>query len=251
MNLYINDPVQRPINATDESFARLPDFLGNEENEGRNRYHWRFDEPYKYQTMMRNYYRLATEVDAVCGRVIDMLDEQGVRENTLIIFTTDNGYYHGEHGLADKWYPHNESIRVPLVIDDPRMDASIRGTTSEAMTLSVDLAPTILSFTDQKVPTGMQGRNLKPLYDGSAPDHWRNEFFYEHPTIRDIDFIPSSQALVREDWKLMFWPDFDRYQLFDLANDPREEHDLIDDPGQTERISQMKSRLAELRNDAQ
>ena len=249
MDLYKDDTMRRPTNANDESFHRLPDFIANEGNEGRNRYHWRFDEPYKYQTMMRNYYRLASEVDAVCGRVIELLEQQGVRDNTLIIFTTDNGYYHGEHGLADKWYPHAESIRVPLIIDDPRMDDSLRGTTNDAMTLSVDLAPTILEFAGTEVPDRMQGRDLATIYQGNRSE-WRREFFYEHPTIRNINFIPSSEALVRKDWKLMHWPDFDRYQLFDLVNDPREENDLIGDGQQSERIAEMKSALARLRDAA-
>ena len=70
------------------------------------RWYWRFDTPEKYQTMMKNYCRLATEVDATCGRVLAELEKQGLLENTLVIFTTDNGYFHAERGLADKWYPH-------------------------------------------------------------------------------------------------------------------------------------------------
>jgi hypothetical protein len=103
MSLYQGVHVPVPVNATDESFHRLPAFIANEANESRVRWHWRFDTPEKFQTMMKNYYRLATEVDSTCQRVLDELKKQGLLDNTLVIFTGDNGYYHAEHGLADKW----------------------------------------------------------------------------------------------------------------------------------------------------
>lgn len=250
MELYKNDTIPVPENATDESFKRLPKFLGTEKNEGRNRWHWRFDTPEKYQTMMKNYYRLASEVDATCGVVMDELSKQGVLDNTLVIFTTDNGYYHAEHGLGDKWYPHQESIRVPLIIKDPRMTDSARGKVSEAMTLNVDLAPTILNAVGINAPTTMQGTDLSPLYLADEQPQWRTEFFYEHPTLRNTDFIPASEALVRKNWKYFYWPDFKREQLFDLAADPMEENDLAGDPTQTERLAEMRTRFAELKEQA-
>ncbi|QDU89841.1 Arylsulfatase [Pirellulimonas nuda] len=250
MELYKDVTVPVAPNATDASFRRLPDFVANEKNEGRNRWHWRFDTPEKHQTMMKNYYRLATEVDATCGRVIEELRRQGTLEDTLVIFTTDNGYYHAEHGLADKWYPHQESIRVPLIIRDPRMPEAERGSTDDAMTLNVDLAPTVLAAAGVAAPPGMQGRDLSPLYLAQQRPEWREEFFYEHPTIRDVSFIPSSEALVRRDWKYMFWPDFDREQLFDLKADPREENDLAGDPASAERLAEMRARFAQLKASA-
>ena len=245
--LYENVVIPVPANATGESFRRLPPFLANERNEGRNRWHWRFDTPEKYQSMMKNYYRLATEVDTVCGRVMAELESQGVLDQTLVIFTTDNGYYHGEHGLADKWYPHQESIRVPLIIHDPRMPGTIRGTTRDEVTLNVDLAPTILAAAGIARPERMQGRDLAPLYLGAEKPGWRTEFFYEHPTIKSVDFIPSSEALVRRDWKYLYWPDFGLEQLFDLAADPREENDLAKDPAQAARLVEMRGRFAALK----
>ena len=249
MKLYNDGPVPVPPNATEESWKRLPDFF-DEENEGRNRWHWRFDTPEKYQTMMKNYYRLATEVDATCGRIIAELKEQGIYDNTLVIFTTDNGYYHGEHGLADKWYPHQESIRVPLIIDDPRMRETSRGTTDGSFTLNADLAPTILAFTGIPAPATMQGRDIAPLYLEEEKPEWRTEFFYEHATIQNKDFIPASEALVRKDWKFFHWEDHGIDQLFHIAEDPHEENDLIGDPSQTERLAEMRARFAELKEAA-
>ena len=247
MSLYEDVTIPVPANATDESFHRLPPFVANEANEGRVRWHWRFDTPEKYQIMMKNYYRLATEVDSTSARILAELDKQGLLENTLVIFTTDNGYYHAEHGLADKWYPHEESIRVPLIIVDPRMDASRRGTTNDDFALNVDLAPTILAAVGIPEPAHMQGRDLAPVYLQGTPVDWRDEFFYEHPTIRSIDFIPSSEALVQKDWKYLFWPDYGTEQLFDLRQDPHEENDLIADPAQALRLAAMRARFAELK----
>jgi arylsulfatase A-like enzyme len=247
MALYQDVTVPVPVNATDESFHRLPPFIANERNEGRVRWHWRFDTPEKFQTMMKNYYRLATEVDTTCSRVLAELAKEGVLDNTLIIFTGDNGYYHAEHGLADKWYPHQESIRVPLIVRDPRMPAARHGTTDDNFVLNVDLAPTILAAAGIAAPARMQGRDLAPLYLAKSPPAWRTEFFYEHATIRNINFIPSSEALVRKDWKYLLWPDFQREQLFDLRADPHEENDLIADPAQAPRLAEMRQRFAELK----
>jgi arylsulfatase A-like enzyme len=226
---------------------RLPPFIANEKNEGRVRWHWRFDTPEKYQTMMKNYYRLAAEVDTTCGRVLAELAKQGVLDNTLVLFTGDNGYYHAEHGLADKWYPHEESIRVPLIVRDPRLGKARRGQTNDDFALNVDLAPTILDAAGLKAPRNMQGRDLAPLYlEGQKPE-WRTEFFYEHATIQNTNFIPSSEALVRKGWKYFYWPDFNTEQLFDLRADPMEESDRIADPAQAVRLAEMRRRFAELK----
>ena len=248
MSLYTDVDVPVPENATQASFERLPDFVGNEKNEGRNRWHWRFDTPEKFQKMMKNYYRLATEVDSTCGRILAELRRQGLDESTLVIFTTDNGYYHAEHGLADKWYPHQESIRVPLIIHDPRMDESVAGQTNDDFTLNVDLAPTILAAANIEPPEAMQGKDISMLYRGEKKPEWRTEFFYEHPMLRSTDFIPASEALVRKDWKYFYWPEFDREQLFHLVDDPIEEHDLAEDPAFADQLSEMRRRFAELKD---
>ncbi len=250
MKLYEDVTIPVPKTSADEYFRRLPPFIANEKNEGRNRWHWRFDTPEKYQTMMKNYYRLATEVDATCGRVLEELRRQGVLDNTLVVFTTDNGYYHAEHGLADKWYPHEESIRTPLIVRDPRLPAAKRGRTDDAMTLNVDLAPTFLAAAGIAAPARMQGRNITPLYLAAKRPMWRNEFFYEHATIRNIDFIPSSEALVRREVKYLFWPDFKHEELFDLKADPGETNDLAGSPAHAATLAAMRTRFAELKQAA-
>ena len=175
------------------------------------------------------------------------LKARGLMENTLVIFTTDNGYFHGEHGLADKWYPYEESIRVPLIVRDPRMPESRRGKINHDFVLNVDLAPTILSFAGVAIPTGVQGRDFAPLYLAANKPAWRQEFFYEHATIRNTDFIPSSEALVRKDLKYIYWPDFKYEELFDLKRDPLEEHNLAQNAAYSTTLKRLRARFAELK----
>jgi arylsulfatase A-like enzyme len=239
-----------PANMTDDGFLRLPPFIATENNEARVRWRKRFDTPEKYQTYMTNYYRLVTEVDAVVGRVLAQLAAQRLDRNTLVIFTTDNGYFHGEHGLADKWYPYEESIRVPLIVRDPRLHSDRRGSVSDDIVLNADLAPTILRCAGADVPAGMQGRDFAPLYLGQRPADWRTEFFYEHATIKNTSFIPSSQALVRTDEKYVWWPDFKHEELFDLTVDPGENRNLARDSAQAGRLRDLRAKFFELRDSA-
>lgn len=246
-SLYQDVTIPIPPTAGDKFFRLLPPFIANEKNEGRNRWHWRFDTPEKYQEYMKSYYRLATEVDTVAGRILDELKSSGLDRDTLVIFTTDNGYFHGEHGLADKWYPYDESIRVPLIIRDPR--ARQAGQVRDEMVLNVDLAPTILGFAGVTPPPGMQGRDLAPLYLGPTPRDWRRQYFYEHATIRDTDFIPSSEALVRRNIKYIYWPDFKYEELFDLRRDPRETRNLITNRAYAGQLAALRRELARLRRE--
>lgn len=249
--LYTEVTVPVPPTATEAALLRRPPCLRQSTNESRVRWHWRFDTPEKYQTMMKNYYRLCSEVDAASGRVIEELRRQGVLDQTLVVFTSDNGYFHGEHQFADKWYPYEESIRVPLIVRDPRAPQRQRGRTNEAFALNVDLASTFLAAARARAPKTMQGRDLSPLYLARKPPAWRTEFFVEHSTITSKWRIPSSEALVRKDVKYIVWPEWDYEELFDLTVDPGEQHNLIADPAQAARLAALRARLAELKAAAQ
>mmetsp|Transcript_16282 Transcript_16282/g.35427 ORF Transcript_16282/g.35427 Transcript_16282/m.35427 type:complete len:746 (+) Transcript_16282:151-2388(+) len=242
--LYEDDVIPDPPNNDLRSYNALPEFF-EATNEGRTRWRWRYETPDKQQHMMKNYYRMASEVDSACDLILKELYLQGELDRTLVIFTTDNGNYHAEHGLADKWYPHQESIRVPLIIRDPRMSADVVGTINEELTLNIDLAPTMLAAAGITAPDHMMGRDMAQLYLGTeqaqTPNvasgrylphddatRWRSEFFYEHPIISHKEYIPSSEALVRKDYKYFYWPDYKVEQLFHLAEDPGEDFDLLD-----------------------
>lgn len=250
MEFYKNITIPIPKTATDEHFRKLPAFIANEKNEGRNRWHWRFDTPEKYQEYMKNYYRLATEVDDTCGKIIADLEKRKLLDSTLVIFTTDNGYFHGEHGLADKWYPYQESIRVPLIILDPRMAKSNAGSINDEITLNVDLAPTILNASKVEIPKTMQGRDLSPLYLEKSITSWRKEFFYEHAIIKNKEFIPASEALVQKNIKYIYWPDYATEELYDLTKDPFEEINVIQNENYKDILKQSRTRFKELKAEA-
>lgn len=250
--LYANKTVPTPKTATEKHFQDLPHFFRNGRNFGRGRWQGRYSTPQLYQKMMKNMYRMVTEVDETCGRILEELKKQQVLSRTIVIFTTDNGNFHGEHGLAEKWFPYEESIRVPLIIEDPRMPTVMRGKRNDDFTLNIDLAPTILSAAKIPVPGVMQGRDMSQLYRQTHQDDnskWRDEFYYEWFT-GDKQAIPASLALVRKDSKYILWPDYDYEQLFRLDDDPFEEKDLFQTTLKTDKIllDSMKTRMGELKN---
>src|SRR5262249_17457665 len=148
------------------------------------------------------------------------------------------------------WYPYEESIRVPLIVRDPRLPAPKRGGVNDDIVLNADLAPTMLAFAGIAAPARMQGRDFAPLYLAARKPEWRDEYFYEHATIRNTDFIPSSEALVRKEIKYIRWPDFNYEELFDLRRDPLEERNLAADPAYRATLAKLRQRFAELRAQA-
>ena len=164
-------------------------------------------------------------------------------------------WYTYSHSLALLFhnfrYPHQESIRVPLIIRDPRMKDEKKGTTNDDFTLNIDLAPTILAAAGIQAPEKFMGRDMSSLYlNPETSSKWRDEFFYEHPIISRKDYIPSSEALVRKDYKYMYWPDYKYEQLFDLVKDPGELEDIFNQ-NDTKTMSikkDMKRRFKELKN---
>ncbi|MEO7133180.1 MAG: sulfatase/phosphatase domain-containing protein, partial [Vicinamibacterales bacterium] len=241
--LYQGVTIPPPLHGDPKYLAALPPFLSNESNEGRIRYHWRFDTSESYQAYMTRYYRLITEVDAAIGRLVDELRAQNVYEHTLILVIGDNGYFQADRGLADKWYPYEESNRVPLIVRDPRLASRRRNATRGELALNLDIAPTIVAAAGLPIPKGMQGEDVSPLYLQARPPAWRDEFFYEHPTITNRDRIPSSQGVIRRDWKYIEWPEFDYRQLFDMTADPDEVQNLAGHPAHASQQARLRQRL--------
>ena len=244
---YQEDRIPVAKTATDFHFKALPPFLATEENEGRVRWHWRFDTPEKYQRYMKAYYRMLTEMDQAIGKIIAELKKEGAYENTLIVFMGDNGYFHAEHGLADKWYPYQEALKVPLIILDPRMGMDKKNSTNDDFVLNIDIAPTILAAAGEKIPSVMQGIDLSVLYLGKEKVKWRQEFFYEHPVVLNEKRIPASEALVRKTEKYIYWPNYNYEQYFNLIKDPWEEKDGFKDPENSSAIKSLKKHFYELK----
>jgi arylsulfatase A-like enzyme len=246
---YRDDIIPVPETSSDEYFKSLPYFLATDENEGRIRWHWRFDTPQKYQKYMKAYYRILTEMDLAVGRIIDELIKQDVYDKTLIIFIGDNGYFHGEHGLADKWYPYEEALRIPLIIHDPRLPVSARDAENNEFVLNADIAPTIIKAVGEPVPRSMQGKDLSGLYLTKKPVKWRRDFYYEHPFVTSERRIPSSEAIVTHRDKYICWPFYNYEEYYDLQSDPLEKQNRIGDSSKSERIRYLKKRLNLLKND--
>ncbi|RMG70503.1 MAG: hypothetical protein D6722_08600, partial [Bacteroidetes bacterium] len=175
-SLYESEVWQKPPTADSAFFGHFsPEFVAG--NEARKRYHTRFRTPERYDASREGYARLIHGLDVVVGELLDSLEAKGLAGETVIIFTSDNGFYLGEYGFAGKWYGSEASARVPMVLMDPR-GGRPRGETRSGLALNIDLAPTLLDLAGVEAPGGMQGRSLLDLID-RAPD-WRQAFFYEH-----------------------------------------------------------------------
>ena len=247
-SLYADVVIPLPDLATEEAFRRLPKFV--QESEARRRWSTRFDSPEKAQAVLRDYYRLISGLDREVGRIVDELARKGLAGNTVIFFTSDNGYALADRGLADKWFMYEESIRVPLIVFDPRLPIARRGRTLDSVALNVDLAPTMLDMAGVPVPKAMQGRSLAPLLAAdAAPADWRTEFFYEHHTGANI--IPPSEGVRTERWKYIRWlpPNPLVEELYDLANDPLEQRNLFSDPAHAQSLAELRAKWEQYRRD--
>jgi len=216
-------------------------------SESRRRWEIRFS-PKLFQETVKDYYRLLFGVDREIGRMRDELEKQGMAENTVIIFTSDHGFYLGERGLAGKWFAHEESIRIPLLIHDPRNRRKREQPLTE-LVLNIDMAPTILSYAGLSAPDQMQGRSLTSLLMKPSGE-WRSDFFYEHHFIPNR--IPESEAVRSERWKYIHWlaPKPGVEELYDLENDPLERHNLAGDSSHRETLAGMRRRWQELKKAA-
>ncbi len=239
-SLYSGMTIPLPPAATDEFYRRLPPFV--RESEGRARWTRRFATDAMAQGTLRDYYRLVTGIDREIGRIRAALAEKGLAENTVVIFTSDNGFFLGDRGLADKWLMYEESIRLPLIVHDPRLPPARRGTTCDAMTLNIDLAPTMLAMAGVRVPAEMQGRDLGPLLAGQRPADWRTDFFYEHHF--DPARIPPSEGVRSERWSYIRWiaPNPLTEELYDLAADPLEARNLAGSPAHAAELTRLRAR---------
>ena len=176
--MYDDITVPPPRLSEAKIFDSHPEFLKKSMN--RQRFFWRWDTPAKYQTNIRAYFRMISGVDNTIGRVLGELKKQGLADNTVVIYAGDNGYYMGQRGFAGKWSHYEESLRVPLIIHDPRPGGAKRGTVCDAMALNIDLAATMLALAGEPTPKHYRGRSLVPLLAGRTPADWRTDFFCEH-----------------------------------------------------------------------
>ena len=236
-----------PKTADPKYFLALPEFV--QKSEGRTRWQRRFATPQMHQTILRDYYRLVTGMDREIGRILAELQRLGLAGDTVVIFTSDNGYFFGEHGLADKWFMYEESIRVPLIVFDPALPKEQRNRAVNAMTLNIDMAPTMLGYARVAIPKTVQGHSIGPWLRGELPP-WRKDWFYEHHTATKI--IPPSEGVRTTRWTYLRWlEDMNNpiEELYDLQADPQQERNLVAQPPHQETLRELRARWQQLRKD--
>jgi len=242
-HLYRDAKISPPHLATPEIFENHPEFLKKSLN--RTRFFWRWDTPAKYDSNMRAYFRMLSGMDAVVGRVVQALHKRGLANNTVIIYSADNGYYMGDRGFAGKWSHYEPSIRVPLIVYDPRLQASHRGRVLDQFVLNVDLPSTFLDLAGLPVPSQYQGKSLVPLVGGEEVD-WRSDVFLEHlPPFGER--IPQWEGVKNARYKYVryFEPDYEF--LHDLRLDPDELQNFAADPKYVHVLGQLRQRTGVLR----
>jgi len=240
-HLYENVVIPPPEHAAMRYFEALPSFL-KQDYAGRVRWEG-YTKTMTYEDIVKKYYRLITGVDVQVGRILDELAATQLAQNTVVIFTSDNGYLLGDRGLIDKYVMYEESIRTPLIVMDPRA-SDARGIVREQMVLNIDIAPTILELAGVDVPAWMTGRSLRPLLGRSKPS-WRGEWFYEHLfELRRPEDFPKSEGIRTTRWKYTRWidqkPPYE--QLFDLKTDPDELNNMAGSAAHQGELQTMRAK---------
>jgi arylsulfatase A-like enzyme len=202
---------------------------------------------WKYQRYMQDYLACVQGVDDNVGRLLDFLKESGLERNTMVVYTSDQGFFLGDHGLFDKRFMYEDSLRMPLMV---RWPAAIpAGTTTDDMALNLDFAPTFLEAAGLPVPVDMQGRSLVPVLRGPQPAGWRTSMYYRYYHDPGDHNTRAHQGVRTLTHKLIHYSTKDQWELFDLARDPQELHNLYGQPGQEKLTAELKAELARLKKE--
>ncbi len=243
--MYDDVDIPAPRLSDPEIYESQPELLKVSLN--RERYFWRWDTPQKYDKNMRAYFRMISGVDHVIGRVLAELKKQNLSDNTIVIYTGDNGYYMGDRGFAGKWSHYEQSLRVPLIIYDPRLPAAQRGRVVDAMALNIDLPATMLDLAGVGVPEHYQGKSLVPWLCGQEVTPWRDDFFCEH--LMDVGTrIPKWEGVRGQRYVYARYFQSDYEFLHDLEADPDQLKNLAKDANSASVLAQMRARCDELRD---
>lgn len=201
---------------------------------------------WKYQRYMQDYLGSISSVDDNVGRVLDYLDENGLAENTIVVYTSDQGFYLGEHGWFDKRFIYDESFKTPLLIRWPNEIKP--GTTEEEMVQNLDFAQTFLEAAQITAPEDMQGESLMPLLKGDSAKWNREAVYYHYYEYPSVHMVKRHYGIVTKEYKLAhFYYDVDEWELYDRKKDPKEMNNVYDDPAYAEILKELKEKLAQLR----
>ena len=201
---------------------------------------------WKYQRYMQDYLGTISSVDDNVGRVLDYLDTSGLSENTVVVYTSDQGFYLGEHGWFDKRFIYDESFKTPLLIRWP--NEINPGTTNEEMVQNLDFAQTFLEIAGISAPEDMQGESLVPLLKGNIEEWTRDAVYYHYYEYPAVHMVKRHYGIVTVEYKLAhFYHDVDEWELYDRLKDPQEMNNVYNDPAYADIITSLKKQLAELR----
>ena len=204
---------------------------------------------WKYQRYMEDYLACIKSVDENVGRLLDYLDEKGLAENTLIVYTSDQGFYLGEHGWFDKRFMYEESFRTPLLMSWPGKINP--GSVNDDLVQNLDFAETFLDVAGVAIPDDMQGRSLLPLLEGNS-ENWRDAVYYHYFEYPGIHAVKRHYGVRTKRYKLIhFYYDVDEWELYDLEKDPIEMRNVISDPAYASVKKEMLEKLKSLREQYQ
>ncbi len=200
---------------------------------------------WKYQRYVKDYLRCIAGVDDNVGRVLDYLDETGLAENTVVIYTSDQGFYLGEHGWFDKRFIYEESFRMPLMVRWPGVTKP--GSKNSDLVQNLDFAQTFLDVADAEIPGDMQGHSLVPLLQGKTPEDWRDSVYYHYYEFPGAHSVKRHYGLRTDRYTMThFYFDVDEWELYDLEKDPLQQKSVYGDPAYAETVAELKTELARL-----
>lgn len=228
--------------------AKNAEFLANRP-QGKELLKW------KYQRYIKEYCRTIKSIDEQVGRLLDYLDERGLADNTIIVYTSDQGFLMGEHGLYDKRFMYEESLRTPLIVSWPGHISP--GSECSEMVQNIDLAPTFLEVAGQRGSLEMAGRSLTELFGTGKSDSWRKDIYYHYYDYPAVGSVRRHDGVRNSRYKLIHWygkgyngdPAIDHYEFYDLAKDSTEVNNSIANPEYKSEIASLKKRLKEYRSD--
>jgi arylsulfatase A-like enzyme len=207
---------------------------------------------WKYQRYAKDYLRCIASVDDSVGVLLDAIDELGLAEDTVVIYTSDQGWYLGEHGWYDKRWMYEESFRTPMMVRWPGVIEPGRRT--ELLTQNIDLAPTFLEIVGAQSPDRMQGESLVPILTASSDEEvedigWRDALYYRYYESNGPHTVPKHQGVRTRRWKLIDFHEIGEVEMYDLENDPDEMRSIADDPEYASVRNRLESLLVELREE--
>ncbi len=201
---------------------------------------------WKYQRYIKDYLRCIASVDDNVGRLLDYLDESGLADNTVVFYTSDQGFYLGDHGWFDKRFMYEESLRMPLLVRYPKEVRA--GSVNDDIVLNLDFAETFLDYAGVPAPGDMQGRSLRPILAGKTPGDWRRSMYYHYYEYPAVHSVKRHYGVRTDRYKLIhFYYDIDEWELYDLKEDPHEMKNVIDEPKYASTVAELRAELARLR----